>query len=356
MKDDDKRQALRAFDDSPQRFRERHQDDKFTGASGVLFEQAMAQTRMAICLSDPKQEDSPIIFANRAFIDLTGYEEHEIVGRNCRFLQGEATDPAAVARIRQAIETEDVVVVELVNYRKDGTKFWNALHLGPIYDDNNELLYYFGSQWDVSDVHAARAEEAYAKAMSRELSHRMKNMFAVIASIVNITGRMEGNPEIARAINERVHALGRAYEPTLDDARLGAIEVGQAVRSVLAAYDPQHNRITYHGNGLRAEANTVSILGLTLHELATNAVKYGALRDDEGRVDVSWYIKSDTADGTDALVIDWVEHTSSHIDTGEGKRGKGLSIMDVLLKSADGVVTFDWQKTGLQARVTMPLA
>lgn len=195
MSEDEKRQAHRAFDDSPKRFREKHADDQFSGASGVLFEQAMAQTRMAICLSDPNAEDSPIVFANRAFIELTGYDEQEIVGRNCRFLQGPETDPAAVRRIRTALESESVIVVELVNYRKNGEKFWNALHLGPIYNENNELLYYFGSQWDVSDVHAARAEEANAKAMSRELSHRMKNMFSVIASIVSITGRMEGRPK-----------------------------------------------------------------------------------------------------------------------------------------------------------------
>ena len=64
--------------------------------SGVLFEQAMAQTRMAICLADPNQEDQPIVFVNRAFRELTGYEEDEIVGRNCRFLQGPGTDPAQV--------------------------------------------------------------------------------------------------------------------------------------------------------------------------------------------------------------------------------------------------------------------
>lgn len=355
MKDDDKRQVLRAFDDSPQRFREKHKDDQFTGASGVLFEQAMAQTRMAICLSDPKQPDSPIIFANRAFIELTGYAENEIVGRNCRFLQGEDTDPAAVRRIRAALEAQDVVVVELVNYRKDGSKFWNALHLGPIYDDNNELLYYFGSQWDVSDVHAARADEAHAKAMSRELSHRMKDMFAVIASIVNVTGRMEGNPDIARAINDRVHALGRAYEPTLDDARRGAIEVDQAVRSVLGAYDPQDSRIRYHGNGLRAEANTVSILGLTLHELATNAVKYGALKDEEGTIDVNWTLDPDGPDETERLVIDWVETMPAKPDKVRSTSGTGLSIMEVLLKSAHGTVDYDWRDNGLRARVTMPL-
>lgn len=349
------RQVLRAFDDSPQRFRDRIEADRFQGASGVLFEQAMGQTRMAICLSDPNQPDSPIVFANRAFIELTGYDEEEIVGRNCRFLQGTDTDPKAVARIRTALKSEDVVVVELVNYRKNGEKFWNALHLGPIYDDEDNLIYYFGSQWDVSDVHAARADEAHARAMSRELSHRMKNMFSVIASIVNVTGRMEGQTDMARAINDRVHALGRAYEPTLDDAQLGAVEVGQAVRSVLGAYDPQGTRFNYRGNGLRAKSNIVSLLGLVLHELGTNAMKYGALREDQGRIDVEWHVTADTPDGINVMTIDWTEHTARKIDPSPEPGGTGLSIMEVLLKSADGRAHYDWHEDGLRAKITLPL-
>ncbi|MEL7219657.1 MAG: PAS domain-containing protein, partial [Pseudomonadota bacterium] len=187
-------------------------------------EQAMAQTRMAICLCDPKHPDLPIVFANRAFRRLTGYSEEEIVGRNCRFLQGPETDPEPIARIRDAIANEDVVVVELLNYRKNGTTFWNALHLGPIYNDAGELVYFFGSQWDVSDVRAARAEERHAKEMARELSHRMKNMFAVISGIVNVTGRVRGIRSEAAEINSRIQALGRAYDTTLDSASSGNID------------------------------------------------------------------------------------------------------------------------------------
>ena len=141
--------------------------------------------RLVVC--DPHDPAFPIVFANRAFCNLTGYSEEEVVGRNCRFLQGPDTDQAQIEKIRTALASEDLVVVELLNYRKDGTPFWNALHIGPIYDAAGNLVYYFGSQWDVSDVRAARAEEHYAREMARELSHRMKNMFAVISGIVNLT-------------------------------------------------------------------------------------------------------------------------------------------------------------------------
>ena len=232
------------FDQSQQAGRTFSPDsDNFAGATGLLFEQAMAQTRMAVCLTDPHQQDQPIVFCNKAFEKLTGYRQDEIIGRNCRFLQGPKTSSEQIAKLRHAVDNEDVLVVELLNYRKDGSTFWNALHLGPIYDEDGELRYFFGSQWDVSDIHLARAEEKHAKVMAREVSHRLKNVFAVIGGIVNITGRAMNARELASKINERIKALGRAYEPTLDEASFGTIEVGQAIRSVLAPYDPEGDRI-----------------------------------------------------------------------------------------------------------------
>lgn len=329
--------------------------ERFAGATGLLFEQAMAQTRMSVCLTDPNKPDQPIIFCNRAFERLTGYAQEEIIGRNCRFLQGPRTDPSQVARLRDAIASEQVAVVELLNYRKDGTTFWNALHLGPIYSPEGELLYFFGSQWDVTDIHVARQEERHAKAMAREVSHRLKNVFQVIGGIVNITGRSMDAVPVAESINRRVQALGRAYEPTLDDASLGTIEVGQAIRSVLRPYDPEGDRITFVGNGVRTEPNAISTVGLTLHELATNATKYGALSNDTGRINVSWRHDNDSHDrGT--LVIDWVETGGPEIDGDPETSGTGFGIADTLLSYSKGVLKREWRPEGLHAQVALPIS
>lgn len=342
-------QSALNFDDSPQRFRERHPEDEFGGASGVLFEQAMAQTRMAVCLTDPRQPDMPIVFANRAFRTLTGYDEDEIVGHNCRFLQGPDTDPATVARIQEAIKAEDVVIVELLNYRKDGSTFWNALHLGPIYDGEGRLIYFFGSQWDVSEVRAARAEERHARLMARELSHRMKNMFSVISGIVNITGRMRGIEAEAGEINGRIQALGRAYETTLDEASTGSIELGQAIRAILSPYDDGEGRLQLLGNGLRAPFQTVSTIGLLLHELAANAGRHGAWTHDGGRVAVDWRERGGH------LVVSWRESGLRGIAAPSVSRGAGHAIMDRLVRTAGGGIERRWDDGGLHAEVTMPL-
>lgn len=328
--------------------------DSFEGASGLLFEQAMAQTRMAVCLTDPNQPDDPIVFCNEAFERLTGYRAAEVLGRNCRFLQGAQSDPAQIAKMRRAIEQEDVAILEVLNYRKDGTAFWNALHLGPIYDQDGKLKYFFGSQWDVTDIHLARAEERHAKAMAREVSHRLKNVFSVIAGIVNITGRSMDARTVSQKINERIHALGRSYEPTLDEAFLGTTEVGQSIRSVLRPYDPEGDRITCNGDSVRTEPNAISAIGLTLHELAANASKYGALSNDTGTIDVSWEHQSDKH-GRQSLVVDWKERGGPPIVREPEMTGTGFNISRALLSHSRGVIEPTWARDGLQVQISLPL-
>ena len=342
-------QSHTAFDNSPGRFRSVENEGRFSGASGLLFEQAMAQTRMAICLTDPNQEDDPIVFCNRAFRELTGYDEEEILGHNCRFLQGVDTDRQTVNKLRDAVEARAVAVVEILNYKKDGTPFWNALHIGPIYDDKNELKYLFGSQWDVTDVNAARADEQHARMMARELSHRIKNMFSVISAIVNMAGRERQQPAMADWITSRIQALGRAYESTLDEAKSGSTDIGHMTKAVLGPYDGGGKKISYHGDRIRLDTNIVSMLGLTLHELATNAIKYGALGAEHGEVAISWI-----RDGDDML-LDWKETGGPPVDQPPQDQGTGVAIVTRLLAAAEGTIEHSWKPMGLEVRIRVPI-
>ena len=116
----------------------------------TCFFAAVEMTRMPIILADPRQEDCPIAFANNAFLDLTGYEPHEILGRNCRFLQGDGTDPEAVTALREAIKNQSPIALEILNYKRDGSPFWNAIFMGPVFDQSGELIFFFASQLDVT--------------------------------------------------------------------------------------------------------------------------------------------------------------------------------------------------------------
>lgn len=111
-----------------------------------------------VVIADARQEDAPLIAVNSGFVNLTGYKRHEALGRNCRFLQGENTDPVAVSYVRRALETGRAAIVTLLNYRKDGTTFWNRLSLNPIRDAKGEVVYFIGVQ---SDVTALREVEKH---------------------------------------------------------------------------------------------------------------------------------------------------------------------------------------------------
>ncbi|QGY02102.1 PAS domain-containing protein [Methylobacterium mesophilicum SR1.6/6] len=127
---------------------------------GDPFAAAVRATRMPMIVTDPRQFDNPIVFANDSFLKLTGYTRMEVTGRNCRFLQGPETDLEAVDRLREAIRQEVDIRVDLLNYRKDGSTFHNALYVGPVRDAEGKLVYFFASQVDVSEHYALTAEIA----------------------------------------------------------------------------------------------------------------------------------------------------------------------------------------------------
>jgi PAS domain S-box-containing protein len=112
---------------------------------------AFERTRMPIVVADARAPDQPIVLANSSFLELTGYSAEEVIGRNCRFLQGEGTSPLAVAAIRSAILEEREATVEILNYRKDTSPFWNRLHISPLRADDGKVDYIFASQVDVTD-------------------------------------------------------------------------------------------------------------------------------------------------------------------------------------------------------------
>lgn len=117
----------------------------------ALVRATLSQSRLALVVSDPRQEDNPLVAVNDAFSRQTGYEADEVLGRNCRFLQGPGTDREEIARLSAALAERRSAYVEILNYKKDGTAFWNALHVGPVHDDDGELIHFFGTQWDVTD-------------------------------------------------------------------------------------------------------------------------------------------------------------------------------------------------------------
>lgn len=105
---------------------------------------------LAAVVSNPNLPDNPIIECNLPFLELTGYARHEVIGRNCRFLKGPDTEPWLSEKMREAIHSPRPVLVEILNYRKNGTSFRNAVMVVPLFDEDGELKYFLGSQVEVA--------------------------------------------------------------------------------------------------------------------------------------------------------------------------------------------------------------
>jgi len=157
----------------------------------ALRDRAMLATDITFTISDPRRPDDPLLWVTPSFGRLTGYPAEEVLGRNCRFLQGPATDPEAVAEIRAALRAQQPVTTTLLNYRKDGTAFWNQLSLSPVFDGHRQLVSFVGVQTDVTERVRGEAEREAAFAaeraarqdaeQAREVAERVQVRLALMA-------------------------------------------------------------------------------------------------------------------------------------------------------------------------------
>lgn len=124
--------------------------EKDPGLIPFVLSQILDTCINGITLSDPDQPDNPIVYANEAFELITGYDRDQILGRNCRFLQGTDRDQPEIERIREALRERKRTTVTLRNYRKDGSLFYNEFSIRPLFDPQGHLVYYLGVQYDVT--------------------------------------------------------------------------------------------------------------------------------------------------------------------------------------------------------------
>lgn len=139
--------------------------------------QAIDEAPVGISISDPNQSDNPLIYANDAFVAMTGYSREGVLGENWRFLQGENTDPDRVASIREAITAEESVSTDLRSYRKDGTEFWNHLEIAPVQNDAGDVINYIQFHQDVTD---RKHRQEQLEVLDRVLRHNLRNNMNVI--------------------------------------------------------------------------------------------------------------------------------------------------------------------------------
>ena len=163
--------------------RERGPGRVASNSGNAMLIETLALSPVASVISNPRRADNPLEVANPAFCELTGYDEGEIVGRNCRFLAGEATEAWITERIRSAVGARRPVFVDILNYRKDGTSFRNGVTVTPLFDADGSLAWFFGSQVDLgSDAPVTFASRRqHAVALVKQLPPRQREVLALIA-------------------------------------------------------------------------------------------------------------------------------------------------------------------------------
>jgi len=307
---------------------------------------AVERTRMPMVVSDPRRPDAPIVLANQAFLDLTGYEASEVIGRNCRFLQGPETDEADVEAIRRGLAAgEECLTVELLNYRKDGSTFWNQLAISPVYDAAGELIYYFGSQKDVTARRRAQALEQAERLLLREVDHRALNALAVAQSIISLT-RADTIDTFSALVRSRIAVLVRAHR-LLAKSAWASVQLADILQMEVPS--DFHAQVQVSGPAAPIPATLVQPVSLIIHELMSNAVQHGAL-GNSGTLSVSWSTRPESID------LRWLEQaTLSIAPTSSPRFGFGLSIAQgLIVQQLGGTLEIEWAAEGMIAAISFP--
>ncbi|MGQ3328143.1 PAS domain-containing protein [Halorubrum sp. FL23] len=246
-------------------------------------EQAMDEAPMGITLANPGEENNPLTYVNEEFERLTGYGP-EMLGKDCRFLQGEETSPATTAAIHEAIDDERPISTDILNYRANGQKFWNRLIVAPIHDEDGDVTRFVGFQMDITD---RKIRERRLEVMSRVLNHNLRNKMNLIEGYTDL---LRGDPdeeqrqkslEVIRETTDDLMGIAEAVrkiEHTFSGSELGEAEVDLRDRfsELLSQMADQYPDATFELSLPDDDSLSVSVVGLqtAIEEAVENAVKH----------------------------------------------------------------------------------
>jgi PAS domain S-box-containing protein len=327
---------------------------------------AIEEAPIGITLTEAGDEDNPLTYVNERFSELTGYPKTELLRTDCRVLQGEETADEPVGRMRRAIDREEPTTVELRNYRKDGTAFWNRVTIAPVEDDDGALTGYVGFQQDVTDRREATRQ---LEVLHRVLRHNLSNQMSVIrgtaeqlaadtdgaasAAALDIVeeadellGITDKHREIVRLLSERP-----TPSPTMVDG-----VVSQAVEAVATAHPAASIRVDAAGS---ASARAIPALQTAVEELVENAVVHAGTAAPS--VDVAVRVDPETVeirvrDGGPGIPAE-----ERDVLTGEGDvdplyhgMGMGLWLVYWIVTLSGGTVAVEDGTGGTAVRVELP--
>lgn len=316
------------------------------------FVVAAETTRMAMVFADAKEPGRPIIFANDAFLSLTGYHREEVLGEEFNSLLAHAADPEALAKVEAEIEGRSDARSEILYRRKDRSEFWAALFISPVRDEAGQVVQYFAS---LVDLTAHKEEEAQSRMLINELNHRVKNTLSTVQSIVRQALRTGSDPEVIReSIGSRLLTLSRAHDLLTREnwESAGLRDILNDALEPFRASDDWAERVVIKGENIRFPPKAVLALGLAFNELATNAVKYGAFSNEAGSVLIEW--KSESTPQGSRLILRWQEKGGPPVKA-PSRKGFGSRMLEHgLAQELQGTVQLDYPPDGVICTMNIP--
>ncbi|WP_276272702.1 PAS domain-containing protein [Haloarcula litorea] len=324
---------------------------------------ALEAASVGITIADATDDDLPVVYANPEFERLTGYDRDDVLGRNCRFLQGANTDETAVAELRAGIADREPVRTELLNYRADGTPFWNEVTLAPVTDEDGDVTHFVGFQRDVT---VRKRRRRLVGVLNRVLRHNLRNDMTVVGGYAEVLAeRTDGETaDIARRIEATAADLtalsekARTLEAAVTDPQpLDQRDAVADVTSVAAELSEEHPEV-----GIRVDAPdhcavmATDRLRTVLRELGENAATHGAppvtfrVERDGGRVAIHVRDAGDGIEDTERLALETGRETQLEHGTGLGFR-----LVDWIVTGLGGTVTTaDAAQTTVTVRLAAP--
>jgi PAS domain S-box-containing protein len=298
-----------------------------------LFRTALEAVGEAVIVTTPDPYRPLILYVNPAFTSLTGYTAEEAIGQSPRFLQSSETDHAVLDRLKSDLLTTGRFDGEAVNYRKDGTSYTVNWHITAVRDRDGQPTHWIAVQRDVTD--RKRAEE-HSRLLLAELQYRVRNILALVRFIARRSAEMSRTTEdYLMHFDGRIDAIARAQALVTRDPAKG-VNLELLVSEELLAYRAQEGeQVEISGPNITLQPRAAETLGLAIHELATNALKYGALSRADGRITVNWQIIPDGAGHM--LRFEWREAGGPVLNAPH--RGFGTELLEKALARALGART-----------------
>lgn len=317
------------------------------------FVVAAETTRMAMLFTDATEPDNPIIFANDSFLSLTGYDREEVLGKSLNFLMANGSDAEAPTRIKAEFESSSSSGTEVLCRRKDGSEFWAALFVSPVRDAGGDVVQYFAS---LIDLNKHKEDEVRSRMLIDELNHRVKIILSTVQSIVWQTLRTTTDPKaIRQSIESRLFALSRSHDLLTREKweSAGLLDIAHDALEPFGVSGGRADRIVITGENIRFPPKAALALSIAFNELATNAVKYGALSNAVGSILIGWTME--TAPAGKRLLLNWTEKGGPQV-TPPAHRGFGSRVLERgLTHELEGTVHLDYRPDGLVCTMDIPL-